>query len=56
LLLVPNDGDEGLCLICSLQVHLRYTIVEEGSAGALVGDVISDANLTADPLGRTRFR
>jgi len=41
-------------------VQLRYTIVEESRAGALVGDVIADANLTAiyEPqlLRRMRFR
>ena len=41
-------------------VHLRYRIVEESPAGALVGNVIADANLTgiydAELLDRMRFR
>jgi len=41
-------------------LHLRYTIVEERAAGALVGSVVADSNLTADydadQVGRMRFR
>ena len=41
-------------------VHLRYTIIEESPAGALVGNVVADANLTAiydaELLSQMRFR
>ena len=41
-------------------VRLRYEVVEEGPAGALVGSVVVDANLTAiydaELLSRMRFR
>ena len=44
----------------SSTLRLRYTIVEESPAGAVVGDVVADANLTAaydaDLLRRIRFR
>jgi len=49
----PSTADES-------SAHLRYAIVEESPAGATVGDVVTDANLSAvydaELLSEMRFR